>query len=488
MHECAEETVRRPIAVACGALALIAGACSRTAPTVAAVDTAPVTTRDIIVNVEASGVIEPVDAVQVKSKASGQIVKMPVVVGSHVKEGDLLAQVDPRQMQSAYDADVAALKAAQDNLKAQKIQISREDSLFAQRVITAQEHESADVSYSNAQSAVAAAKNNQQVAQINLADATVRAPLTGTVIDKAVSLGQVIASATNVVGGGTTLVTIADLGKVLDSALVNESDIGQIKEGQQVTVSVSAYPNRPFQGTVSRISPEAIIQQSVTMFPVLVSLDNSEGLLLPGMNSDATIGVTQLLGVLAVPNDAIASAQEELALAPVLEVPKSTTDSVYSVVLGGGGGGGRGARSSSDSTGARGRGRGGRGGRGRTQTGGEVALGGATSLGASAGGGGGGGGTQATHRGVVFVQDTATKSFVPRMVVLGGGNYDMTSVVSGLRPGERVALLSDVRVQASRDSTLQRIQGRSGIGAMPGGGARGGGGGGGGGRGGGRGG
>jgi hypothetical protein len=86
----------------------------------------------------------------------------------------------------------------------------------------------------------------------------------------------------------------------------------------------------------------------------------------------------------------------------------------------------------------------------------------------------------------VFVQDTATKSFVPRMVVLGGGNYDMTSVVSGLRPGERVALLSDVRVQASRDSTLQRIQGRSGIGAMTGGGARGGGGGGGGGRGGGR--
>ena len=466
----AEETVKRPIAVPCAALWLIAGACSHKTPAVAAIDTAPVTAQDIIVNVEASGVIEPVDAVQVKSKASGAIVKMPVVVGSHVKEGDLLVQVDPRQMQSEYDADVAALKAAQDNLKAQKIQMSREDSLFAQRVITAQEHESAGVSYSNAQSAVAAAKNNQQIAQINLTDATVRAPLTGTVIDKAVSLGQVIASATNVVGGGTTLVTIADLGKVLDSALVNESDIGQIKEGQQVTVSVSAYPNRPFHGTVTRISPEAIIQQSVTMFPVLVSLDNSQGLLLPGMNSDATIGVTQLLGVVAVPNDAIASAQEELALAPVLDVSKSTTDSVYSVVLGGG------VRSSSDSAGARGRGRGGRGGRGagRSQAGGEVALGGATSLGAS----GGGGNTQAIHRGVVFVQDTATKSFAPRMVVLGGGNYDMTSVVSGLRPGERVALLSDVRVQASRDSTLQRIQGRSGIGAMTGG-ARGGGGGGG---------
>ena len=475
----------RTARLACGGavLVLVAGACSRKAPAVSAIDTAPVTTQDIIVNVEASGVIEPVDAVQVKSKASGQIVKMPVVVGSKVTENQLLVQVDPRQMQSQYDADVAALKAAKDNLAAQKKEMGREDSLFAQRVVTAQEHETASVAYSNAESAVASAQNNEQIAQINLADATVRAPMSGTVIDKAVSLGQVIASATNVVGGGTTLVTIANLGKVLDSALVNESDIGQVKEGQDVTVSVSAYPNRPFHGTVIRISPEAIIQQSVTMFPVLVSLDNSEGLLLPGMNSDATIGVTKLLGVTAVPNDAIASPQEELALAPVLSVPQGTTDSVYAVALGGAGNG-RGANGKAGGTG-RGRGRGGRGAAG-------------SFAGANAGRGAGGNGgrgvasgevaldstrksptaadMEATHRGVVFVEDTATKSFEPRMVVLGGGNYDMTSVLSGLHPGERVALLSDVRVQASRDSTQQRIQGRSGIGAMTGGGPRGGGG------------
>jgi HlyD family secretion protein len=443
-------------------LVIVAGACRRKAPAVSAIDTAPVATQDIIVNVEASGVIEPVDAVQVKSKASGQIVKMPVVVGSKVTEGELLVQVDPRQMQSQYDADVAALKAAKDNLVAQKKEIAREDSLFTQRVITAQEHESATVSYSNAESSVAAAQNNEQIAQINLADATVRAPMAGTVIDKAVSLGQVIASATNVVGGGTTLVTIADLGKVLDSALVNESDIGQVKEGQDVTVSVSAYPNRPFHGTVIRISPEAIIQQSVTMFPVLVSLDNSAGLLLPGMNSDATIGVTKLLGVTSVPNDAIASPQEELALAPVLSVPQGTTDSVYAVALGGGRGAGNG-RGRSASGGGRGRGRGARG-----RAGGDVALDSTQHSPTAAD-------MEARHRGVVFVEDTAAKSFEPRMVMLGGGNYDMTSVISGLRPGERVALLSDVRVQASRDSTLQRIQGRSGIGAMTSGGGRGGG-------------
>ncbi|MEO7085789.1 MAG: efflux RND transporter periplasmic adaptor subunit [Gemmatimonadaceae bacterium] len=188
-------------------------------------------------------------------------------------------------------------------------------------------------------SAVATAQTNMQVTAINLADATVLAPMAGTVIDKQVSLGQVIASATNVVGGGTTLVTIADLGKVLDSALVNESDIGRIKVGQDVSVSVSAFPNQTFHGTVTRISPEAIVQQSVTMLPVLVSLDNTARLWLPGMNSDATIGISRLVGAVTVPNDAIASVAEARTLGAELSAsPASDSGSAP--------GSGRGARNS----------------------------------------------------------------------------------------------------------------------------------------------
>ncbi len=281
-----------------------------------------------------------------------------------------------------------------------------------------------------------------QVTAINLADATVLAPMAGTVIDKQVSLGQVIASATNVVGGGTTLVTIADLGKVLDSALVNESDIGRIKVGQDVSVSVSAFPNQTFHGTVTRISPEAIVQQSVTMLPVLVSLDNTARLWLPGMNSDATIGISRLVSAVTVPNDAIASVAEARTLGAELSAsPASDSGSAP--------GSGRGARNS-----ARGR---------RGSADGTVAFARAGKAPAPADGG-------ALHRGIVFVQNTTTKRFSARAVTLSSGNYDVTSVVSGLAPGERVALLSDVRVQASRDTTLQRIQSRSGLNSLTGGG------------------
>jgi HlyD family secretion protein len=258
------------------------------------------------------------------------------------------------------------------------------------------------------------------------------------VIDKSVSLGQVIASATNVVGGGTTLVTIADLSHVLDSALVNESDIGRVRVGQDVAVTVAAYPNQTFHGIVTRISPEAIIQQSVTMFPVLIALDNAQRRLLPGMNSDATINVTRITDALTGPNDAIASPQEARQLAFVLGAKESGADS---------------SRRS-----GRGRGRGSRGAfSASVKPKGDTA-------------------TAAARRAVVFVKDSATKQFAMRPIMISDGNYDVTRVVTGLRPGESVALLSDVRVAAARDSSLQRVQGRSGISGMMGGGPRGGGG------------
>lgn len=128
-----------------GALVSVAS-CSHNPRAAFSIDTAPAVNQDVVVNVEATGVIEPVAAVQIKSKASGQIVKMPVNVGSRVSPNELLVQVDPRQMQSEYDAAVAALKSAQDNLAAQRIELSREDTMLAQRVVTPQEHEAAGVS------------------------------------------------------------------------------------------------------------------------------------------------------------------------------------------------------------------------------------------------------------------------------------------------------------------------------------------------------
>src|SRR6185295_10174986 len=98
------------------------------------------------------------------------------------------------------------------------------------------------------------------------------------------------------------------------------SDIGMIRGGQTATVTVDAYQNRPFTGLVEKIEPQAVIQQNVTMFPVLVTLDNQENLLKPGMNGEVSVLVSELDNVIAVPNDAVRSTREAAAIAAMLSL------------------------------------------------------------------------------------------------------------------------------------------------------------------------
>src|SRR5690606_31903574 len=112
-------------------------------------------------------------------------------------------------------------------------------------------------------------ETNLDLAQQRLEDATVVAPSAGVVIEKLVSLGTVILSATNSAGGGTILVKMADLSEVRARVLITETDIGQVVPGLPATVTVDAFPNRVFNGVVEKIEPQAVIEQNVTMFPIL---------------------------------------------------------------------------------------------------------------------------------------------------------------------------------------------------------------------------
>jgi HlyD family secretion protein len=157
------------------------------------------------------------------------------------------------------------------------------------------------------------------------------------------------------VSGGTVIATMADLTKVRSRALVAETDIGMVKPGQDVNVTIDAFPDHPFLGKVDHIEPQATVQQNVTMFATLVSLDNSEGLLHPGMNGEVSIIADTRLDAIAVPNDAIRSPREATQAAALLGL---NPDSVKAQMRGpGGGGGGQGG-------GQGGQGRGGRGGAG----------------------------------------------------------------------------------------------------------------------------
>ena len=456
-----------------------------------AVSTQPVSRENISVTVEASGTIEPVNLVEVKSKASGTILSMPVSVGSQVKANELLLQIDARDVRNQYAQTAAALRAAQAKLTVSKAQKARADGLFAQGVITAPEHETAQLDEASAQAAVVSARTDLDLAKQRLDDATVRAPIAGTILSQAVTAGGVTTSATNSVSGGTALLTMADLHLIRMRTMVSETDVGQVRPGQSATVTVDAFPNRTFQGTVEKIEPQAVVEQSVTNFPVLISLPNEQGLLLPGMNGDVSLMIDRRSDVLAVPVDAVRNLREALVLAPSLGL---NADSVRAQVtrqratlfagrglrdsLGGGGAGG-------DSTRGwrRGGGGGGLGGGGsdsaRAQRRRAWAAGGGLGGGAGRGAGGGQGGGM--NRGQMVFVKTA-HGIEPRLVRLGLSDFDWAEVTSGVQEGEQVVLLGVAQAQAAR--TQQQANVRQRVGSMPGGigGSGGGGGNGGGGR------
>jgi HlyD family secretion protein len=472
----------RPYIPLAAALIAVAGCTKKSANPASAIQTATIARQDLVVDVEATGVIQPINAVQVRSKASGQIMKMPVELGSRVKPGDLLVQVDPRQVTNNYNQAKAALLAAQANLTVTKTQLDRANSLAQAGVLTAPDLETAQLNYANAQSSVAAAKTNLDNAQIALEDARIAAPINGVVIEKDVSLGQVISSATNNAGGGTLLLQMADLGQVMDSTLVSESDIGNVKPGQKATVKVDAYPNRAFTGTVEKIAPEATVQQSVTMFPVLIRLDNKDGALMPGMNSDVSVLVQQRTNVLTVPNDALRTPREGAQVAEALGLdPTKVTDEVKTQLASLHPGAGRASPNATGDTAAaagmidpadsaarpaRARGAGGAssagGANARRSARGGGANGGATGaagFGAQAGGVSTGsefGAGSTRHTGLVFLAQNGT--FVPRVVSLGAANYDVTEVTSGLAEGDQVALVTTAMLLQAQNARQQRIK------------------------------
>ena len=450
------------------AIILLAACGSKDKNAAPAIQTAPVTRQGIVVDVEATGIIAPVNAVEVRSKASGQIIKMPVELGSRVKPGDLLVQIDPRDAQNRYDQAVASREAAEANLEVTRAQNDRALALAKEGIITAPELENAKLAYANAKSQLATARTNLDIAKVALEDVTIRAPVAGVIIQKLVSIGQVISSATNSPSGGTILLQMADLSHVRDSTLVGESDIGRVRSGLTASVRVDAYPNRVFHGTVDKIAPQATVEQSVTMFPVLINIDNQDGALMPGMNSDVSVLVSRADGALAVPNDAIRTMRDMEAAALALGLdPDAARKSIEAQMPAGRApGGSELGGSTAESAGARnGRRRpGSQGGASSQQRprGNRLGEGGNGGPRLQMGGGEDGDPQGARPRpGLVFVADSAT--FAPRLVMLGVGNYDVTQVLSGLREGERVALISGAMLQQARSERQERIRSRVGL-------------------------
>ncbi|MDH3298520.1 MAG: efflux RND transporter periplasmic adaptor subunit [Gemmatimonadota bacterium] len=280
-------------------------------------DTSVATVREVTSTVAATGTIEPIRVIDVKSQASGEVMEVGVELGDRVDRGDLLVRIDPRDVRNSFQQAQADLEVAQSRSTIAQRQLARTSTLRDSAVVTEEEYETALLEAANAKASLVRAETNLELASDRMNDVVVTAPIAGTVVEKTVEEGQIITSAMEV-SGGTILLRMADLNEVQVRTLVDETDIGAIKPGLPATIKVEAYPDREFAGEVLQIEPQAVVEQNVTLFAVLARIRNEEDLLRPGMNADVEMLIGKRPDVLTLENAAIKMPDEARQLVVAL--------------------------------------------------------------------------------------------------------------------------------------------------------------------------
>lgn len=281
---------------------------------------------DIRVAISATGTLSAISTVTVGSQISGQVTEILVDFNSQVKKGDVLARIDP----STYEAQIqqgtaqiasakASLAQAQATLRNAELDYQRKLDLGKQKLVAQSDVDLARATLDQARAQVnsAQASINQQTAstqttRVNLDRTVIRSPVDGVVLTRKIEPGQTVAASLS----APELFTIAeDLGKMKIELAVDESDIGQVKVGQVVTFTADAFADRQFKGTVEQVRLAATTTNNVVTYPVVVTVDNSDGTLLPGLTVNAEIEVSKRADVMKLSNAALRFKPADAAVA-----------------------------------------------------------------------------------------------------------------------------------------------------------------------------
>ncbi len=257
---------------------------------------------NIVTTVTATGTIEPVTSVEVGTQVSGIISNIYVDYNSIVKAGQVIAELDRTNLISELNSAQASLKSAQSDLDYQETNYKRYKTLYDKGLISADDYDQAYLSYVRAQQTLVQQEENVKKAQTNLGYATITSPIDGIILSKEVEEGQTVASSYNT----PTLFTLAqDLTDMQVIADVDEADIGEVKEGQRVTFTVDAFPDDTFEGIVMQVRQEATTESNVVTYEVVISADNDDLKLKPGLTANVTIYTLEQNDVLTVPTKAL---------------------------------------------------------------------------------------------------------------------------------------------------------------------------------------
>jgi HlyD family secretion protein len=345
------------------------------------VDPSKIATAEIgtmIKSVVATGKIEPITKVEIKSKANGIITVLPFDIDRSVKEGDVLAELDKDQLMAQLRGAEANLLAARAALEGAEAQLKkniveaegpdvdfarraneRAHSLFARSLI-------ARSALDDAQSALDVAENKQRAAQSQLAvsqarvsearaqvaqaqaasdraaedvaNATIRAPIHGTILTRDVEIGSPVSSILNLGANATLVMTLGDIDQVFVRGKVDEADIGAVQLGQTARIRVETFKDKVFDGHVTKISPMGAEKDNVTSFEVRVSIDNPGKALKANMTANAEIVLEEHANALIVPEAAVSYDAQKNAFVDMLAPGTKTGRAKVAVKLGVGNG------------------------------------------------------------------------------------------------------------------------------------------------------
>ena len=274
-------------------------------------ETAKAERQDIHTTITATGTIEPVTSVTVGTQVSGIVSKLYVDYNSVVKKGQVIAELDKTNLMSELNRAKADLTSAESTLAYETSNFKRYQTLFDKGLVSANDYESAKLSYEKARQTTASSRENVQKAQTNLGYATITSPIDGVVLSKSVEEGQTVAASFNTPELFNIAQDLTDMRVIAD---IDEADIGGVKEGQRVTFTVDAFPDDKFEGQVTQVRQEATTTSNVVTYEVVISAPNKDLKLKPGLTANVTIYTLEKNDVLAVPAKALRFTPNEALL------------------------------------------------------------------------------------------------------------------------------------------------------------------------------
>jgi HlyD family secretion protein len=262
----------------------------------------PVERGDLTQVVSATGTLNPVVNVTVGSQVSGRISKLNVDFNTIVTSNEVIAEIDPSTYQAAVEQAAADLANARANLELQQVEANRSSDLFTNKLISGSDYDTAIATLHEAEATVKIKQASLNNALVNLDYCKIVSPVDGVVIERAVELGQTVASSFST----PTIFQIAnDLTRMQIDSSVAEADVGGVVEGQDVTFTVDAYPDRIFHGTVIQVRNSPTTVNNVVTYDCVIGVTNADYKLKPGMTANVQITIAQRENVLLIPNGAL---------------------------------------------------------------------------------------------------------------------------------------------------------------------------------------